>query len=66
MTVDWSTYWVFRRLSLDDEPSAFDMYMASDAAGELAYSREELPVALVSMVRSIILMGRSNGNDIGG
>ena len=66
MTVDWSTYRVFRRLSLDDEPSAFGTYTASDAAGELPYSREGLLVALVLMVWSIICMGRSNHNGCGG
>ena len=65
MTVDWSTYRVFRRLPLDDEPSAFGTYTSSDAAGELPYSREGLQVALVLMVWSITRMGGSNGNGCG-
>jgi len=32
--VDWSTHHVFRRLPLDDEPSAFGTYTASDVATE--------------------------------
>ena len=63
--VDRSTDRVFRRLSLDDEPSAFGAYTASDAAGELPYSREGLPVAMVSIVCSIIRVGRSNDNGCG-
>ena len=66
MRVDWSTYHVFRQLSIDDEPSTLGTYTASDAAGELQYSREGLPSALVSMVWSITCVGSRNGNGYGG
>ena len=57
MRVDWSTYHVFRQLSIDDEPSTLGTYTASDAAGELPYSREGVLSSLVSMVWSITGVG---------
>ena len=46
MRVDWSTYHVFRQLSIDDEPSTLGTYTASDAAGELPDSREASNVSV--------------------
>ena len=60
-----STDRVFRRLSLEDEPSAFGTYTASDAAGKLPYSREGLLVALVSVVWGMHRMGQRNSNGYG-
>ena len=66
MRVDWSTYHVFRQLSIDDEPSTLGTYTASDATGELPYSREGVLPSLVSMVWSKTCIGRRNGNGCGG
>ena len=63
--VDRTTHRVFRRLSLEDEPSAFGRYTASDAAGKLPYSREGLLSALLSMVWSMHCIGRRNSNGHG-
>ena len=59
-------YHVFRQLSIDDEPSTLGTYTASDAAGELPYSREVVLSSLVSMVWSTTCIGRRNGNGCGG
>ena len=65
MSVDWSTYHVFRQLSLDDEPSAYGTYTASGAARELPYSGEGLLEALVLVVWNMHCIGRSNCNGYG-